>query len=68
MSGRDKARLDYVRLCELAGAKTVVATLWSVPAPETVDLMTGFIDNFLRKPKGAALADSEVTVLRLWAI
>ncbi|HVH71735.1 MAG TPA: CHAT domain-containing protein, partial [Candidatus Dormibacteraeota bacterium] len=50
---------------ELAGAKTVVASLWSVPEVETTDLLSGFISNLsLRKPKGEALATSEINLLQ----
>jgi CHAT domain-containing protein len=49
---------------ELAGAKSVVASLWSVPSAATADLMAGFMDGLAsRKPKGQALADSELTQL-----
>ena len=51
---------------QVAGAKTVLAGLWSVPDRETMLLMQRFYQNMWNKklPKGHALREAQIWMLK----
>jgi len=54
------------RAFRMAGARTVISSLWKVPDLETRDLMTGFYENLWdrRLPKLQALREAQLALLR----
>src|SRR5262249_12352118 len=57
--------LGLRRALQLAGARTVVASLWKVPDAETERLMTGFLRRWLAGQGGAeALRSAQLDMIR----
>jgi CHAT domain-containing protein len=57
--------LGLRRAFQLAGAQTVVASLWKVPDAETEQLMTNFLGRWLKgQGKAAALRQAQIDMIR----
>jgi CHAT domain-containing protein len=65
-AGQGEGLLGFQRAFQVAGAKTVMAGLWSVPDRETMLLMQRFYQSVWTKklPKGEALREAQIWMLK----